>query len=389
MMKPTGVLLLGLVAATGWCAPDPTSTFLLIWPTARATGLAGASVALVGEPDASFWNPGALGYQQAIQGCATSGDWVPGLNPGMYHVHASGGTGLDRLLPGGRNLHLGASLTYLYLGETVHINEQGEFLGRYSVWRGALGVHCGAEAVPGRLGVGADLKLVRHQHGVGWGLDMPEVGIDFGLSATGLATDIGALLRAAPRLDIGLSVANLGPRLVCEESGESNPLPLTARLGLCWTPVDTRTFRLRVLPELDKLLVGMFYDPDGGLALGKELAREWRWTWRSVGLEGTFFRIATVRLGYFEDLRWQRGGIVLKDEIGITEHYSLCEALTTRGLGRLKGIGLCWGVGIGLDDKVRLDFGSDAAVYDFPTANWKLTLAVNDPAGLLTALDRL
>jgi hypothetical protein len=53
------------------------------------------------------------------------------------------------------------------------------------------------------------------------------------------------------------------------------------------------------------------------------------------------------------------------------------DALSRKGLGQLKGIGLCWGIGVGTNT-LRFDLSSDAAIYDFPTTNWKLQLTCND-----------
>jgi hypothetical protein len=50
-------------------------------------------------------------------------------------------------------------------------------------------------------------------------------------------------------------------------------------------------------------------------------------------------------------------------------------------VGRFERICLCWGFGIGYKDYFRIDVSSDAAIYDFPTQNWRFTLIANDIAG--------
>jgi len=54
-------------------------------------------------------------------------------------------------------------------------------------------------------------------------------------------------------------------------------------------------------------------------------------------------------------------------------------------LGKVERVGLCWGTGFG-SDKLRFDFSSDAAIYDFPTENWKFQLVSNDIGGLVRSL---
>ena len=85
-------------------------------------------------------------------------------------------------------------------------------------------------------------------------------------------------------------------------------------------------------------------------------------------------------MAYFEDIANQRGGFVYQRAWG-TEHCGLWDAIRRRDLGRLNHIGICWGFGIG-SDKLRFDFSSDAAIYDFPTSNWKIQLTSNDIGGL-------
>jgi hypothetical protein len=135
------------------------------------------------------------------------------------------------------------------------------------------------------------------------------------------------------------------------------------------------------MPELTKVLVGMFYDTTGTKTLGRQLGEEWKDVWKAVGVEATAFNLLSLRLGYFEDLTSQRGGIVLKNKDGETYHYGVWDALTRKGLGGAERIGLCWGIGIGTNT-VRFDLSSDAAIYDFPTQNWKLQITCNDIGSL-------
>jgi len=152
------------------------------------------------------------------------------------------------------------------------------------------------------------------------------------------------------------------------------------RLGACWTPVNNRYVRVHVLPEWDRLLVGMLYDSTGTIPFSRELQTELRDAWKALGVEVTGLEFFSVRLGYFEDVTWQRGGFRYETD-DTNCHYSLYDLLTRRHLGRLKSVGLCWGLGFGYKDYFRFDVSSDAAIYDFPTENWKVSLVANDIAG--------
>jgi hypothetical protein len=346
---------------------------LLLWPTARSTGLAGAMTGLADEADAAFFNPAGLAFQTTAKADITYASWLPGLYPGMLYASAMGGAPLHLQLLRDRNIYLAGSLTGMTLGETDIVNEHGDFLGRVTVWRGAAAASA-AMLLTDRLGVGIGLKVLHDSH-YGWSWD-GEV-FDEGTAA---AADIALLYRAITGVSIGAAVDNLGPPLVYRPSGEPDDLPRTARLGLCWTPIDSRNVRLRLMPELDKLLVGMFKDTTGRKPLGRQLQEEWMDVRKAAGIEATAFRLVSLRLGYFEDLTHQLGGVVLEKE-GQTYHYGLWDALSRKGLGQFKSIGLCWGIGVGTD-RLRFDLSSDAAIYDFPTANCKLQLTSNDLGGL-------
>jgi hypothetical protein len=251
-----------------------------------------------------------------------------------------------------------------------------------NVWRGAAAAHA-AVSLTRSLGAGIGLKLLRsvHTHDV-WRWELgTAAGFETGGNATAVAADVGLSYRPSPKVSLGLSATNVGPRIRYypdNHYGEpySAALPSMARLGLCWTAIESRDVRLRMMPDLDKLLVGMFRDTTGRKSLGRKLQEEWRDVRKAVGIEATAFRLVSLRLGYFEDLTNQLGGIVLEKD-GQTYHYGLWDALSRKGLGKLKSIGLCWGIGVGTE-ALRFDLSSDAAIYDFPTKNWKLQLTSND-----------
>lgn len=366
--------------------PEADMGVLTIWPSARSTALAGAMTGLADEADAAFFNPAGLAFQTTAKADITYANWLPGLYEGMYYAFAAGGAPLQLPFLRGRNAYIAGSLTYMTLGGMDIVNERGEFLGRVDVWRGAAAAHAGLE-LTNTLGVGLGLKLVRNSYYDWWywwnlaivgprsAAWIPDVN-----AATTAAVDLAILYRPVPQISIGAAVANLGPHVVYRPIGEVEDLPRMARLGLCWTLIENRNVRLRVMPELDKTLVGMFSDTTGK-SFGRQLREEWHNVWKAFGVELTAFNLISLRLAYFEDLTNQRGGLVYEKQSGHTEHYGLGDVLAGRRLGEFKSLGLCWGFGIGTD-RLRLDFGSDSAIYDFPTRNWKLQLTCNDLGGL-------
>lgn len=363
---------------------------LMIWPTARSTALAGAMTGLADEADATYFNPAGLAFQTTAKTDLGYGNWLPGLYQGLCYASAAGGAPVRLPFLHGRSAFIGGSLTYLTTGEVDIVNERGDYLGRFVAWQGAASV-CIAAPLTSTLGAGIGLKLARGVHASienDWPWEFnPELVLEPGGNATTVAADLGMLFRPSRHLGFGATVANIGPRVSyrldgSEETGPTANLPRMIRLGLCWTSVDNRYVRLNVMPELDKLLVGTFHDTTE--TFGHRFEEEWRDVWKAIGIEATAFNVVSLRLGYFEDLTGQRGGIVIEKE-GQTYHYGVWDALTRKHLGKVKRIGLCWGLGFG-SDKLRFDFSSDAAIYDFPTKNWKSQLVSNDIGGLVRKL---
>ena len=383
-------LLVSSLSANPYVDSDPANAetgVLVIWPTARSTALAGAMTGLADEADATYFNPAGLAFQKRPKAYITYARWLPGWRPGMCYASATGGAPLRVPSLQGHSTYVSGSLVYLTRGEEEIINERNELLGRVNVWRAAAGAHVGL-VVTNTLGVGLGLKLVRSSYcnyDVWWDGSVVELRSsawtpDMNTAITA-AADVGLLYRPFSQLSIGAIVANLGPRVVYRPSGASDELPRTARLGLCWRAVESRDFRLRIMPELDKLLVSMFRDTTGRKPLGRKLEEEWKDARRALGIEATAFRLVSIRLGYFEDLTNQRGGIMLENRDGQTYHYGIWDALSRKSLGKLKSIGLCWGFGIGYKDYLRFDVSDDGAIYDWPTSNWKFSLVADDIAG--------
>ncbi len=331
---------------------------------------------LADEPDASYWNPAGLAFQTGTGATASYANWLPGLYPGLTYASGAFVRRLSAQPWQGGCASVGVDITYFNYSGYSLIEPEGPT----GAWRGALGATV-AVGITRSLALGLAAKGVHSQHIAEWvWKEMPELGIEAGGTGTALAFDLGILCHPHASLSVGLSAANLGPGISYTTTGEHDPTPSVLRLGACWTPVNNRWVRLRVLPELDKVLVGMFSDTSD---LGDELAS----AWKALGVELTAAEVVSLRIGYFEDIAWDRGGIVFERD-GWTTHHPLWDVLTRSDLGKFNSVGLCWGLGVGYKDIARFDFGTDAAIYDFKTSNSKFTLTVNDISALSRLLTR-
>jgi len=379
-MKTT-ILLAVLFASSAFSRPQPGLPFLLIWPTARSTALAGAVTGLADDPDAAFFNPAGLAFRTDVGAEINCGHWLPGVYPGMWQGYFAARMALPAHL--GEHLAVGIDAAELNLSDLGidYVDQGWPRPPRVDIWRACAGAAVSLRPIED-LGVGLKLKYVRSSlscYSEGYGR-WPDLGARDGGTGSTWACDVAALWRPSTCFSLGGSLDNLGPGISYPAINEHDPSPTILRLGACWTPLDSRVAGLRVLPEFDKVLVGIFYDSTNAVPFRETLKRELSDVWKTLAVEVTALRLVTARLGYFEDRTDQRGGL-LYDSDGVTYRYSLYDLLTRRHLGQLRSIGLCWGFGIGYKDYFRIDVSSDAAIYDFETSNWKFSLVANDIAG--------
>lgn len=347
---------------------NPGAVFLMIWPGSRPTALGGAFSALADDATATYYNVGGLGFQNSGEIIIQHANWLPGLYPGMYYEFL-GATRSFR-----QKGTFGFNFIYLTTGRTEVINEQGEYLGEYNTFDIAATAAYGFKVMP-KLSAGVSFKFIYSYLVPDWVFLVmkKELGNISGGVGTTWAVDMGLLYKPFPFLSVGTALQNLGPNIAYTTSGASDPLPRMLRLGLNYMPIQSKLFRLSLLPEITKVLVGMFYDPQDTLTFPQELSYEWREAWKSFGIELTYYDFLSVRLGYFEDLIGARGGIrVIKNDI--EEYVSLPEFIFSKNRGKFDKIGLTFGGGIKFK-KFAFDISLDHLIYDFSTDNYKFSLS--------------
>jgi hypothetical protein len=356
-------LLIGIAPAS----QNPGAVFLMIWPAARPTALGGAFTAIADDASSVYYNQGGMAFLDGTHATLMHCNWLPGLYQGMYYEYA----GVTHQIKGYGNV--GANIIYLTTGETDVVNERGEFLGRYTTFDVAVAGGYGYQVLP-NLGVGIGAKFIYSFLVPEWVWKvMPELGIEQGGTGITWALDAGALYKPFDFLNVGVALTNIGPNISYTSSGESDPLPRMLRLGVAYSPVNTKVVKVTIAPELTKIIVGMFYDTTGTKPVGRMLQEELRDAWKTVGVEASFISLLHARVGYFEDLTGQRGGIVLEKD-SQTYHYGLGDVLTRKNLGKFKSIGLCFGAGVEFA-RFKFDLSVDQLIYDFPTSNYKFSFS--------------
>lgn len=223
MRHLTLFLLLSIARALESAASG--AEFLLIEPTARAAGVAGAFSAAHGAPEAMRYNPAGLLKQG-------------GLRASMAHVSALGDWSHDwaGLAADWGSLSWGAEILVTGIKPFELYDVNGDVVAMASA--GSQNVMlAGAAPLPGGwLSVGAGLRYFRSQL--------------YTFESTGFAGDLG--LQAGHKsipLRAGLALQNLGRQSAYLV--EADPLPLCLRAGIM-APLDLDQ-GLRLRPSLDVL----------------------------------------------------------------------------------------------------------------------------------------
>ena len=327
-------LLVLLVSTFVFGAQRPGAVFLLIWPGARATALSGAFSAIAEDATACYYNQAGLAFIDQTIVTLQHANWLPGLHPDMYYEFA----GVVRPFKVGT---FGLDIIYLTTGKTSVVNPEGTYLGEYTTFDIAVGFNYGVLLKP-NLGLGVGWKFIYSYLVPDWVWErMPELGIDQGGTGITYAFDAGVLYKPWSLLAVGAALQNIGPNISYTESGSSDPLPYTLRLGLRLEPLQSEVFRVALTADLTKILVGMFADEDNSFF--DNLGYEFKEAWKAVGLELGYYDFVHLRGGYFHDEEGERKGF-------------------TYG-GGIRAAGF------------SIDVGIDQSIYEFSTANRKFSFS--------------
>ncbi|MDH4210272.1 MAG: PorV/PorQ family protein [candidate division WOR-3 bacterium] len=315
-------------------ATRPGAVFLLIWPGARATALSGAFSAVADDATACYYNQAGLAFLDGTIVSLQHAPWLPGLQGDMYYEYA----GVTKSYNVGT---FGLSIVYLTTGPTEVRNIEGIYLGTYTTFDISVGLNYGAK-IKENLGIGIGWKFI-YSYLVPpwvWGR-MPELGINNGGIGITYAFDVGTIYKPFSFLTVAGALQNIGPDISYTESGASDPLPYTLRLGLRFQPINSKIIRIALTTDITKILVGMFADETQ--TFFENLRYEFNEAWKGIGLEIDYYNFVKLRAGYFIDDEGERVGF-------------------TYG-GGIKAGGF------------SLDVGVDQDIYDFPTSNRKFSLS--------------
>lgn len=227
--------------------------FLLISPGARAGGMGEAQVAVANDAYATFWNPAGLAFLKGSELALMHVNWLPNLADDMFYEFFAYRKHIPYLGT------IGGHLIYLSLGEQIRMGETpDDYLGTFTSYMMALSLSYSSLLTP-KTSFGINAK-VSYQHLTEFGAGGEKgkgTSTDFGF-------DIGYLHKEflTPRLIMGMTVTNIGPKVSFIDPAQADPQPTNFTLGLNYAIVNSQYNKINIVYDVNKLLVAAYPDMD-------------------------------------------------------------------------------------------------------------------------------
>jgi len=314
----------------------PGETFLLIPPSARASGMGYAQTAYCFDASANYYNAACMLFVERVKITIDAFQYLSGLDPDLYYVYIAG------IMPFG-NSAIGLDFTLMSLGRVEVRNFAGDYLGEYYCFKNEGKISYSRIILPG-FAAGLGVKVINQNHRFGSDpgvLQQPLCpGLELSGRGTWLAFDVNSAYKINPRLYLGMVVHDLGPNIKYEDIKRENSLPTTWHLAISFAPIKNPNYSLTLSGEITKILPGMF---NGSGSFWDKTNYEIKSAWKGIGAEVGFREVIFMRAGYFYDYEWVRKGIT-------------------------------FGAGIRLF-KFDFDVGVDENIFEFSTSQKKFSLS--------------
>jgi hypothetical protein len=355
-------LLVVALSSVGAAQEYPEAVFLMIFPDARTTALGGCGVALNDFDANTYYNPACL-----ATGSRAAATWTHLPGSVGYSSNASYDfAGVACRL--GERLGFAANNIYAQTGEVDVVDYRGNLVGTYRPFDLATSISAAYHFLP-CLSAGVTAKAIYRFLYPDWAARMsPEMPIDGGAEGLTFACDGGVQYRPSSSLQLGLVLANIGPDLVYTSSGETDPLPAILRFGFALRPRIPGPVEVALVGDIWRDLVTPieYWGGEESALMFWENMRD------GLGFELRVAKLASLRLGYFEDIQDQTGGILVGEGYG-TRRISLLRYLVEHHT-KPQDVGWCWGVGLEYRG-LKFDVGVDESIYDFATRNVRFQLS--------------
>lgn len=310
------LLILAIAVPNVFAVSEAAVLFLLISPNARAGGMGEAFVALSDDVSASYWNPAGLAFQEGMQFTSMYSKWLPQFNlDDLYFMFGAYRQSIEGVGT------VGLNITYINLGEQTITDETGpDPIGTFNSNEWALSLSY-ATLLSESFGVGLNVRYIRSNlSSVGAGAEKGDG------QANAFAVDIGLLKKNffVDRLNLGLNISNIGPKITFVDASQADPLPTNFKLGFAYRVLDQEFNRLTVAVDMNKLLVSKNEDGTSD-ALIKAFLTAWdndqanKGIIYNFGAEYWYAELIALRAGY----NWDKAGRASYLTVGAGLRYSI------------------------------------------------------------------
>jgi hypothetical protein len=205
--------------------------------------------------------------------------WLPELAPDLYYDFASLVTHIDGLGT------VGGNITFISYGQFQRTGEGGIPLGTFESFDLAATVSYGT-SLTNKLKGGISTKIIYSR------LADQGAGTEQGSgTSTGFALDLGLLYQHSSRLNLGLAITNIGPKMAYIDAAQADPLPTNMAIGFAYKLKQTDYLKWLVTAEGNKML------PSSNGSFSKALRAV---VWNG-GTEIVYANIIAGRVGYIYD----------------------------------------------------------------------------------------
>jgi hypothetical protein len=298
------LVLFGILPSLSYSQGESAVPFLLIAPNSRASGMGESGAGMADDASAIFWNPAGLAFQTGQEVSITHANWLPqfAMSDLFYeylgykgHFDALGGT-------------IGANIIYLNLGEFQKTLSSGpEVVVTFKAYEFAITAGYATKVLE-NLGVGVNFRFIRSALAPFGTEDEQGKGV-----ANTVSFDISAMYKQ-PLLDeeflsgmnIGLNLAQLGPKVAYIDEAQADPLPTNLKLGLGINVLKSEYNNIMANIDFQRILVRRYSDGTSDNSF-KALFSAWgdgsglRKVTIGTGLEYWYGapKLIALRFGYF------------------------------------------------------------------------------------------
>ena len=309
--KRFAVLVAALIALTApaLTRAQITSTavpFLLIAPDARASGMGDVGTATADDVGAIYWNPSGLAWQTGRQVSLTHSQWLPQFNQSDLFYDYLNFKWNDEQRFGGT---IGANIVFLNLGEFIYTTESSpDPIATFHSFEYAVTLSY-ATKLADDWSFGGNLRYIQST------LSTLTVGQEKqGGVGRSVSFDLSAMWRPdstypdgiANAMQVGIDLADIGPKIRYVDVLQADPLPTRLRLGVAYKLYKDEYNELTLASDVAKLLVKRDSVTGNSDPLPKSFITAWdantlqSLMWSS-GIEYWYDQLLALRAGYYTE----------------------------------------------------------------------------------------